>query len=277
MPVFHQKQIPDCVENAITYVKKYHELQSSGSLPDLCRRFLAILTIVKDGFSIDEGTNVENALYVASHNGICTDLYLPDNHDLSIADFSQRNAISMDAMTDGLKYKIQNYAFITDLTANGLKNAIHQNGLVIVGALINSNWWTDTRGNISWERADILPIRPPKTHDVTVDPSLSGHCFVLYGYDQDYFYFVNSFGSEWGEGGSGYFAVDEIPFIYEAATIIDITKEQVQALKDVTQDVAQVKQVINNIDPKSPNDSQIVAAVQQVVGVLIGIVKSIIT
>ncbi len=248
IPIFDQQQIPDCVENAVTYVKKYHIKRDYNLNLDLSRRFLAIWTVIKDGFSLDNGTSVENALYEAHKRGICESSFLPDNHELDVATFSNKAALTDAANTNGTQHTIDSYAFVTDLTANGLKNAIHQNGVIVVGALINQNWWTNAAGLISWRKEDILPIRPPATHDRSVDTTLSGHCFVLYGYDEQYFYFVNSFGTEWADSGLGYFKVDELPFVYEAATAIDLTPAQIQALKH---DLNAVNQVITTSDPNT--------------------------
>lgn len=248
VPVFHQEQIPDCVENAITFVKKYHTFKNYNLVPDLSRRFLAALTAQKDVFPLSAGTNVHNALDIAHNVGICESQHFTDDHDLDIDTFAKVSLIPQAAYDNAKEHKIASYAFVTDLTANGLKNAIHQNGVVVVGALINQNWWTKASGVVSWLASDLLPIRPPTTKDSRIDPSLSGHCFVLYGYDEQYFYFLNSFGTEWADKGLGYFGVNEVPFIYEAATIIDLTAEQIQELKD---DIQATAKVVATVDPST--------------------------
>ncbi len=246
--VFDQSKIPDCVENAITFVKKYHIKRDYNLLLDLSRRFLAIWTVVKDGFPLDEGTSVENALYEAHKRGICESVFLADNHDLDINTFASRSALTDAANANGTTHTIASYAFVTDRSVNGLKNAIYQNGVIVVGAIINQNWWTKSTGEVSWRKEDLLPIRPPKTRDPKVDTSVSGHCFVVYGYDEQYFYFRNSFGVEWADNGDGYFKVDEVPFIYEAATIVDISPEKIQELKS---DVAAVSDAVSHVDPST--------------------------
>ncbi len=246
--IYDQSKIPDCVENAITFVKKYHTYKNYNLVPDLSRRFLAALTAQKDGFPLSEGTNIHNALDVAHNAGICESKHFIDDHELDIDTFAKVSLISQEAYDNAKTHKIDSYAFVTDLTANGLKNAIYQNGVVVVGALINQNWWTKASGVVSWLAQDILPIRPPTTKDTHIDPSLSGHCFVLYGYDEQYFYFINSFSGNWGLGGIGYFGVNELPFIYEAATVVDLTPAQIQSLKD---DIQAANHAITSVDPST--------------------------
>lgn len=250
--VFMQEKLSDCVENGITFVKKYHEYKNTGKTLDLSRRSLVIPTVQMDGFPLDDGTNIQNALSIAHKRGIAESVYINDNHQVDEATFVNPAVMTTSVVANALTHTIGNYAFVTDLTANGLKNAIYQNGVVVIAALINQNWWTDVQGNVTWEKDKILPIRPPITHDPKVDSSLSGHVVVLYGYDDTYFYGVNSFSSDWGDRGYFYFKVDELPFIFEAATIVDLTPMQVQTLKQTQQEVQQIATVVNSL-PKNPN------------------------
>lgn len=265
IPVFDQKKIPDCVENSITFVKKYHESKSVSPAPDLSRRFLATWTVIRDGFPISEGTSVQNALYEAHKRGICESQFLADDHTLDEKTFTDSVKLTPLANANGVKHTIENYAFLSDTSANGLKNAIYQNGLVVVGALINQNWWTDANGNVSWDAKDILPIRPPTTKDASVDTTLSGHAFVLYGYDETYFYFVNSFSTDWGQGGKGYFGVNEVPFIYEAATIVDLSPQTVQAITQQTQQAIKIEQQIKPTDTNYHQEQGLLAQIFQVI------------
>lgn len=264
--VYDQSKIPDCVENAITFVKRYHIKRDYNLTIDLSRRFLATWTVIKDGFPLDEGTSIENALYEAHKRGICESSYLADNHELDIATFSSRSNLTDAANANGVTHTIDSYAFVSDHSVNGLKNAIFQNGVVLVGAIINQNWWTKSTGEVSWRKEDILPIRPPKTRDPKIDSTLSGHCFVLYGYDDQYFYFVNSFSSAWADNGLGYFKVDEVPFIYEAATVIDISPEKIQILKNEIQAAQQQLQNINPTTVDGQKQLGLIARVFQVIG-----------
>ncbi len=264
IPVYDQQKVPDCVENAITFVKKYHLLKNYNLSLDLSRRFLATWTVLKDGTPLEEGTSVENALYEAHKRGICESRFLADDHSLDTVTFSDPKNLTAAANDNGVTHTIESYAFATDRSDNGLKNAIYQNGVIVVGAVINQNWWTKVTGEVSWRKEDILPIRPPATHDRNIDTTLSGHCFVLYGYDEQYFYFRNSFSDQWGDAGDGYFKVDELPFVYEAATIIDITPEQVQAIKD---DIQATQKVVAQINPATVDGQVELGLVAKLLGI----------
>lgn len=243
IPVFQQWQLPDCVENAITFLKEYHEYLKTKIVPSLSRRSLAIPTVAADGFPFSEGTNVQNALKVAKAKGICEVQYLVDDHTLDENTFISA-VLSPEAIQNAVTHEISNYAFLSDLSANGLKNAIYQNGLVVIGIDVDKNWWTATDGTISWAAADVLPIRPVN------DPATkSGHAIVLYAYDDTYFYFMNSWSIGWGDNGHGWFGINDLPNIYEAAVVVDLTAAQIQA-----QQVTQVD-VVNAIQQENNNPS----------------------
>lgn len=235
--VYDQEKIPDCVENAITKARQYHEYQATGAALNLCRRFLAYFTVKDDGFPISYGTSVENALKRAKNTGICDASLFPDNHSLDEVTFSTV-APSQAAIDNAGTHKIQSYAFLSDFSAAGLKNAIYQNGIVIVGLKLDKNWWTDRAGDVTWDAGKILPLRIP-----TDAASESGHAIILYAYDEQYFYCWNSFGVEWGQAGHGWFAADYLPFIYEAATIVDLTAEQIAQAKRANQIVDTIDQL----------------------------------
>lgn len=275
--VFNQLKIPDCVENAVTFIKKYHEWKNTGTVPDLSRRSLVIPTVQRDGFSLDEGTSVENAMYCAHKLGICETQYLLDDHNLDVTQFANPAAYYPSAQANALTHTIYSYAFLSKFDADSLKNAIYQNGVVVVGGLINKNWWTSASGVVSWSKADIYPIRPPTTQDLAEDPSLSPHCFVLYGYDQNGFYLRNSFGPNWGDTGNNYIPNSFLPFIYEAAVIVDLTEEQIQALKQAQSDVQAVQQVINHLDPDGPYTPQIVVLINKILAAITAMISKILS
>jgi hypothetical protein len=284
LPIFNQLQIPDCVENAVVEVKKFHDLKNKGMLYDLSRRSLAIETMAAEGAGADpfsDGTSLQVALNVAHNKGIAESSYCTDDHNLTPEQFIG-TPLTAQAVANALMHKITSYAFVTDTSANGLKNAIYQNGLVIIGMHIDDNWWTALNGETSWAAKDLLPLRPPAANSTTE----SGHCIVLYGYDNDYFYLVNWWSSSWCasvtpggdlemDGGYGYFAANVLPTIWEAATIIDLTPEQITALQTTQSQVQQVSDIIPTINPSSPNAAQTVSLLSQVVGILSQIINSI--
>lgn len=251
--VYHQHDISDCVENGITLVKRYHDFKNTNVVEDLSRRFLAALTVKKDGFPLTDGTSVENALGIAHNQGICESTYFVDDHTLDSATFSDYNLIPTQAYQNALTHTIASYAFVSDKSFVGIKNAIYQNGVVVLAVTLDKNWWTAPNGNPSWQASDILPLRIP-----TDKASWSGHVVVAYAYDENFIYIWNSFSDQWGYQGHGWFGPEYCKFIGEAATIVDLTADQIQKAKDATQ-------IVNTIDTlkqvETPQNASLIASI----------------
>lgn len=240
LPQLYQGQRSACVEHAIAKAIMYYVYKTTEKVVTLSPRFLAALTVKADGFPLSNGTSLLNALKMAQKYGICEDKYFPNNVDLSDDEYCDLTKITPEAYVNALQYRIDSYAFLSDLSSNGLKHAIYQNGIVIVGMHICASWWTSVKGVISWLAADILPLRPcsnPK------DSTNSNHAHDLYGYDPYYIYNDNSFGLTWGNNGNGYFAANDVPYIYEAVTLLFLSSEQIAEQKKASDIVNTIQSV----------------------------------
>lgn len=87
--------------------------------------------------------------------------------------------------TEASKFKIGSYARVNDLSFDGLKSAIFQNGVILAG------FYGDREG---WRTAY---LKPPKK-------ATFGHAVALTGWNKDYIIGQNSFGKNWGDQGLFY-------------------------------------------------------------------------
>lgn len=207
MPFFFQSTIPDCVENSVTYAKMYYDYKKTGKVPNLSRRWLFLNSIPSQN-----GTNVRTALNQAMNGGIAEAIYCPDDHEVSYEQFTAYTP-TPEATANAQTHKITGYAFLNEgLDHISLKSLISQFGLVIIGLDINQKWWKP-----SWNYPGMFPL----TLVDAKDPTLSYHCVVLYGYDENYYYFCNWWSADWGNQGTGYFSAQDLPDVYEYAIISD--------------------------------------------------------
>jgi hypothetical protein len=139
---------------------------------------------------------------------------MANNVDLSLDTYAHP-LITQVMKDNAANHKISTYAFLSDTSFDGLKRAIYQNKAVILGIRVGSEFWTAPNGTISWDEADILPLRTPKV-------IVSGHYITAHSYDENYIYFANSFGPTWGRNGHGYFGKDYLPFVGQCATAVDL-------------------------------------------------------
>lgn len=216
LPILMQAQQPSCVGHGIAWAVMQKEKTAGRPFKLLSPRFVYALSKLTDGIQGD-GTSVENALKVAAQYGVCEDEYFPNDVSLSAAEYQDASKITPAAYKNGLQHRISGYHFLSNLTLAGLKNAIYQNDIVIIGMQISDAWWTAPDGTSSWAASDILPLRPPKRND----PTLSNHCIDLYCYNDSIPLdgIMNWWSDEWGNKGTAFFETNDLPYVYEAAVI----------------------------------------------------------
>ncbi len=219
-PVLYQGKQPACIGHATASgLMTLGDTQSKDFSP----RFLYALCKKTDGLPEEEGTFYRQALKIAKSTGCCDNVQFPNDIDLDKEEYKRWDLISQEAYDVAQIRIIKAYASVNDLSFNGIKQAIFQNKVVLLGMKLGNEWWTAPDGEISWEEKDILPLRTPKQ-------IISGHAILAYGYDENYIYFRNSFGKDWGREGEGFFSKDYLPYIQEGWTFVDLPDVVIQNL-----------------------------------------------
>jgi hypothetical protein len=248
VPVLMQAQEPSCVGHATAAGMMYTD-QGAYSY-DYSPRFLYALCKRDDGIPNVEGTYYRQALKEAQQYGVSDNAQFPNDVMLDVPTYSNASLIPQTAFDVAKNRLVKSYVSVTDLSMDGLKQAIYQNKVVLLGVKVGSEWWTAKSGVSTWNAADIFPLRPPQT-------VISGHAIVAYGYDANYIYLRNSWSTTWGQNGNGYFGADYIPFVQEAWTFMDLAPEVVQQLKNkisiLTQLVALFTKLLSLIKGRNNN------------------------
>jgi len=247
VPVLMQAQEPSCVGHATAAGMMYTD--SGAYSYDYSPRFLYALCKRDDGVAGD-GTYYRQALKEAKQYGVSDNAQFPNVVTLDIPTYSNAALIPQAAFDVAKNRLVKSYVSVTDLSIAGLKQAIYQNKVVLLGVNVGNEWWTAANGTTSWAAADILPLRPPAS-------VVSGHAILAYGYDENYIYFRNSWSAEWGQNGNGYFGANYIPFVREAWTFMDLAPEVVAQLKQkisiLTQIVALYTKILSLIKGRNSN------------------------
>ncbi len=117
--------------------------------------------------------------------------------------------------TEAIKYKIGGYARVDDLSFDGLKSAIYQNGVIQLGFHGSNPGWKTSY------------IRPPHNGE-----KIWGHAISAIGFNEKYVIGQNSWGEDWGDKGLFYISKTYKPF--EAWSIlVDLPKDFVQEEKPI--------------------------------------------
>ncbi len=224
LPTYHQNKQPSCIGHAVTWMINFNENKEGIGKELLSPRFVYALAKSHDGIPDVDGTYYRQGLKEAKDFGVCKDDLFANNTNLSRADYNDVSKIGATAYEDADYRRIKAYASVDNLTFEGLKQAIYQNKVVMLAMRVGNTMYTDQSGNTTWQENKIMPLRVPTAFE-------GGHAVVAIGYDKDYIYFKNSWGTTWAKGGIGYFGKDYVQHVYEAWTMVDLSNEEIKRLK----------------------------------------------
>lgn len=179
----------------------------------------------------DTGVDMRSIFKALQNTGDCHESVCPDVLDETFSQFSDPSTLTDPMLNDAYPHGVANYAFTDNPSWTQLKQAIFTNGAVIARVDCGDGWYTP-----SWNEADILPLRLGN-YD-------SGHFVVLWGYDEKYIYFRNSWSTAWGRGGDGYFDVSYLPHVKEIGVGIDAPSLKQQAIFKLQSLVAVLQKIV---------------------------------
>lgn len=255
VPVIYQGQTPSCVPSSRTWGFHYKYFLENGTYLTLSPRMGYALDKAADGVPNEQGTFPRTDLAQFQKLGECSTEDFPNDVTLPLATYQNASLIPTQAAIDALRYNnIQYISVATD--PDSIKAAIDDWKVVFLLVQIDAQWWTAPNGTTSWDAKDVLPVRPPTV--VT-----SGHQIAIYGYDENFYYFANSFGNAWGNNGFGTMPIKAYqPFVKEAWSIEALPQDVVQGLETVIQQTT----------PASPTKAVSVSTLQTFINWLKGLV-----
>jgi hypothetical protein len=221
IPIENQRQIGCCVGCAAMKYKQVLDYKDTGKVIPLSFRYPYAKAKCVDGYE-GEGTYPRIVSKGLKDVGIPTNETCLNDTTLAHETFVyDRKESNIPFLANGEAYagKIDGYAFVPK-DKESIKQAIFNKSGLILLARLGKEWWSDKNGKRSFDKDKILPIRAPKE-------VISGHEVYVYGYheivDDLEIHFINSWTSDWGAEGTGYFLWSEYKdYIDEMITFTDI-------------------------------------------------------
>lgn len=236
IPVWNQKQIGSCIGHASAKKKQVMDKEEMKQVFPLSPRFIYALCKSVDGLPY-EGTYYRLAGKILMDYGCATEVTVPNNCDISHAEYINLKYITPAAYKEAKQFAIKGFAYVNPHNLDELRRGIMEGG-VLLGMKLDNNWWTNKAGIRSYKAEDILPLRVP-------DKILGGHAVFAYKWDtidgRVRIWIINSFGDSWGLQGKGYFFWDEynafsengVPGLIEGWTYIDLPNDWIKEVKEL--------------------------------------------
>jgi Papain family cysteine protease len=144
------------------------------------------------GGSAYEGSSIRGAVKGFFRNGVCSEARAPDVPGAKDWALTYEMAKEAREMRLGAYFRVQ--PDLSDYHA-----ALNEVGVIFASAQIHSNWKEPLDGKIA-----------------PGGKTIGGHAFALVGYNDSGFWVLNSWGSEWGQGGIAHWSYEDW-----AATVMD--------------------------------------------------------
>ena len=202
VPVFHQKKVGCCT--AASNAKKKEKMEGVA----MSVRYLYTTGKLLVDRNTDESSSIRTMLKTLQTYGCVEESQVPSIIDdtTTYDQFIDKTLLTDDNSKLAEKHRDQRYVSVA-IDETTLKNAIYTSTAGVSARMeVGKEWFTDTLGNVSWDKDKILPLRPPQI-------SLSGHAIILIGWKtiggRTAFILRNSWSAQWGDNGNGYFFFDE--------------------------------------------------------------------
>jgi hypothetical protein len=212
LPYYFQGKQPACGAHSGTSMRVFLNRKDGTNPTESDTPRATWINIKRDGTSPSDGTTMDRIFNTLQAYGAVPFEPLENNVTYDFADYASVKFLTQAMLSQGAANKIGGYAYLTDLSFNGIKQGIDTFGGVLLLIHANAQMWTAPNGMTSWQEKDVLPLRPPTEQY----PNLDGHFIFADHYDETYIYGPNSFGTDWGRGGDFYFGADYAPQIIEA-------------------------------------------------------------
>jgi hypothetical protein len=177
LPTYYQGQQPACGPHAASWFKARKDSRENNATysynpssysPEFGWKEVKTF----DGYPLDSGTDMRSLFKWLQNIGPCDIGLMPNNVDQSLEAYSDPSTVTPQMLQNASGKKIGPYAFLTDLSFDGVCDAIWQTKEVILLIRCDSGFF--------------------RTNTPTFTSPLYGHFVTAFNYDQTYVYIKDS-------------------------------------------------------------------------------------
>jgi hypothetical protein len=172
LPTYFQGNQPACGAHAGTWFKVRKDTRDTGTPANYTPKFTWNDIKTFDGYALEVGTDMRSIFKSLQKTGACDYALLPNTVEESIESYG-RTPLTQAMKDNAVTKKTGNYAFLQDLSFEGVCDAVYQNGEVILLIKCDSGFFRNTTP--------------------TFTQPLYGHFVVAYNrFDKDYIWVKDS-------------------------------------------------------------------------------------
>ena len=227
LPKYWQNGLPTCGANAGSFFKVIQEFIESKTAKSFSPRFLWIKIKEIDNNALQVGTDMRSIFKTLKSIGVCDNNLINNDVSMSLIDYTNSQPITQNMLDNAQPNIINSYAFVDDLSFEGIKNAIYRNGVVLLRLLVGRNFFNTTTLTIPAGR-------------------LSGHFIVAYGYDKDWIYFRDSTEKDFTKSDKK-FGKDYMNWVKEGGTALDLDNDYIRALINKRETLQKIVELIRKV------------------------------
>lgn len=237
LPVYNQDKYPTCGAHAGAFFNSKLQSDRLNIVKTLSPKYLWKQIKQIDGYPLADGTDLSSILKSIAGTGTCNLSLMQNTLEGSLTEYSRIGAVTNAILSNGVESLVRNYAFADRPSLLQIKQAIYRNKAVIALIDIGDGFWLP-----DWKH--VLPLK--------LGNFVGHHFIVLYGYDATKIWFRNSWGTEWGINGDGYFDASYVSHVLEIGTAIVLPNQFIFTMDvqygDSNNDVTQLQRRLEVID-----------------------------
>ena len=224
-PVKNQGKTGFCHSYSAASMKEAQEYKETGYMQIMSALHLAKHIKSVDGFTDTEGTTMINVCKTLYETGSILESEYPSDKYVA-GSFIFPELKNEDEL---VHYKVSNYARCNNV--DEIKQAIANNKFVLLGIQCLKSIY----GVYSDIEVPSLPFDPNGKLII-----IGGHQILVYAYDKDYIYFLNSWDEDWGFKGKAKLPIDyltfspkdmKFSFFIDAYTFVDLENDKLKGNK----------------------------------------------
>jgi hypothetical protein len=217
--IYNQGSIePSCGAGACATLENFN---NPGAIVSM--QYIWIQNRLLDGLPASSGSDMRTLFKALQNSGSCDESLLEANVQEPIEQYVSPTNITQALVLNAMPRRINFYGFqYGPFTWTGLQQTVNLYHVVLARINLGTRFYTNANGAYSYSPADIFPLQLGTYVDDHFIVLISQDLAKIYGIENpnpNFQYFINDWGSQYGQDGVGWFDATYLPHIVEIGAV----------------------------------------------------------